>query len=127
MSSGRRMACVHMAKTLMWRLPELDGFSFRPAIEADFEFIFLLIKRTMQDYVVATFGGWDDEQQRPLIRGLNEENPPQILLAKADPIGMLTTYPEAGGLRIRQIYILPNTRTAKSAPPFWRITKGRPP
>jgi hypothetical protein len=36
----------------------------RPAVEADADFIFSLMERTMRDYVIATYGAWDPRWQR---------------------------------------------------------------
>jgi len=41
-----------------------SGISFRDAKEEDFEFLFALHRSTMREYVAATWGSWDERDQR---------------------------------------------------------------
>ena len=89
-------------------LPESIGrLSLRPVTEADDEFIFQTIKATMADYVAATYGPWDDQQQRGIIKENTDYKAMRAIVWAGKEIGLVTATVEADCIKLSQLYLLP--------------------
>ena len=79
---------------------------FRSTTRQDFEFLFELLKATMQAYVDQTWG-WDEGWQRQHFRSRFRPGADQVILLDGAEIGVISTEGKDGEVFLSKIYILP--------------------
>lgn len=80
--------------------------TFRPATDADDEFVFELRKATENDWVTQNFG-WDEALQRALHRQEWKSGLPTLICADDQPIGTYMLHDKNGTLYFSRFFILP--------------------
>ena len=79
----------------------------RPGTDADVEFLYELLRDALGPYVVATYGPWDEEEQR--ARFLRDPRPDEqrIVEREGEPIGCLWFSEGSDELNLRRIFLRP--------------------
>ena len=80
--------------------------TFRPTTHQDFEFLFELLKATMQEYVAQTWG-WDETWQRQHFRGRFKPGADRVIILDGEEIGVISTEESSDEIFLSKIYILP--------------------
>jgi len=82
-------------------------YSLRPATPADYDFLWLAVKSTMQDYVTAIWG-WDEDWQQHRFRDNFQNSNWQIIRVDVIDVGGLQFYarPQEADLFLSNIHIL---------------------
>lgn len=81
--------------------------TYRPATQADFDFLFSLHKSAMQRYVEETFGAWDDRWQLDYFRKHFALAALRIILYQDQAVGALWVEDRTEELFLVSIEILP--------------------
>lgn len=84
----------------------LVRLTLRPATDDDYDFIYHVLKATMQDYVDQTWGWREHEQQARFAAEFAPEHDRIIVLAGVD-IGVLAVEHHADEVFIDKLYIMP--------------------
>ena len=89
------------------RAAQATGYTLRPSTDADFEFLCSLKKRTLRDYVVATWGEWDEEWQRRHFTADFARARPHVVSVDARAVGTLTVHRGPDDIFLENIGLLP--------------------
>ena len=81
--------------------------SLRPATADDCEFAYRTTRDTMREYVLATWGAWNEEQVRQRSSGNISAGATQIIELGSVAIGIHVVKREPDAIRLLQIFILP--------------------
>ncbi|AKB36723.1 Histone acetyltransferase HPA2 and related acetyltransferase [Methanosarcina siciliae C2J] len=82
-------------------------YSLRKATREDYDFIYDLKKTTMKDYVIKTWGSWDEDFQRFLFSRELKAIEHQIIVVKDKNIGTFAFSRNETSIIIDEIQILP--------------------
>jgi ribosomal protein S18 acetylase RimI-like enzyme len=81
--------------------------TLRPATKADAPLFYRLIDQTMREFIVATWGAWNEERvQRESLENSASPNA-QIIQVGNVPVGVLLVEREPTYIQVQQIYLLP--------------------
>ena len=78
----------------------------RTATPDDYDFLWQLLKATMQDYVDQTWG-WDEAWQQTYFRGTFDPGENQIVVLNGQDIGVIAVKQTETAVFLSRIYILP--------------------
>lgn len=78
----------------------------RPATEQDYEFVYHVLKTTMQAYVDQAWG-WDEEWQRTYFSMRFTPSEDRIIVLEGQDIGVISIQRRPDGIFMSKIYILP--------------------
>lgn len=81
-------------------------YELRPAVEADYDFLYALVSGTMREYVAATWG-WDEAFQRRLFRERFQAAAWQIVVLDGQPAGALSMRRGTQEIFLSNLHILP--------------------
>jgi len=81
--------------------------SLRPATADDSEFAYRATRDTMREYVLATWGAWNDEEVRRRSSENIADGCTQIIELEHTAIGIHVVEREPDSIRLLQIFILP--------------------
>lgn len=81
--------------------------SLRPAQPIDAPLFYDVIALTMRDYIVATWGEWDEGRVREESKANASSPNAQVVLVEANPAGVLTVERHPDHLQLEQLYLLP--------------------
>ena len=84
----------------------VPGWTLRPATHADRDFAFELNRVTMKEYVDATWG-WDDAEQEALFDESFDPSDCEIVRVGSTDIGLLAVDERADEIYLAGIYLLP--------------------
>ena len=85
---------------------EPHGIELREARPEDAEFLYGLLKATMQDYV-AQIWGWDEEWQRAYFQERFDPSRERIVILEGEEIGVLAIEEKEDEVFLSKVYILP--------------------
>lgn len=83
-------------------------YRLRPATEADREFFYELNRATMRDYVVATWGAWDEDFQRRYFDEHFVTGGTDIVEIDGRPIGIRRVEQRSDAMFLAEIQITPD-------------------
>ena len=83
-------------------------FTFRPATAEDAKFLYALNEAAMKEYVVKTWGAWEESFQREWFRNHFEPEITQIILLEGQPAGVLSLVEKEDRLELRNIQVHPD-------------------
>jgi ribosomal protein S18 acetylase RimI-like enzyme len=81
--------------------------SLRPAAPEDSEFIYQLLYETMRDYVVATWGSWDDARVRAESAKHALSLHARVIFVRDQLAGLITVERHSDHIQLQQLYLLP--------------------
>jgi GNAT superfamily N-acetyltransferase len=84
----------------------MSEVALRTAGSADEEFLYNLLKATMQEYVAQTWG-WDEQSQEERFRDEFEPGMDRIIVLEGKDIGVISTEQKDEAIFLDKIYILP--------------------
>jgi ribosomal protein S18 acetylase RimI-like enzyme len=84
----------------------MPDVKLRPAAPEDADFLYGVLKATMQEYVAQTWG-WDEEWQQAHFREHFDPSKDQVIVLKGEDIGVLSVEPRQDHVFLSKIYILP--------------------
>ena len=91
---------------------QTPSYRLRPAEEGDREFCYQLNRSTMKPYIEATWGPWNDQQQRALFGEKwwtpGKLNHTRIVEIHGQPAGLLIALPRGGEHYLAEIQIHPD-------------------
>jgi GNAT superfamily N-acetyltransferase len=81
--------------------------TFRQATEADAPLFYSVINQTMREFIVATWGGWNEE--RVLRESLQDSTSrkAKVIQYNGQDIGVLLVNEEPSHFQLQQVYLLP--------------------
>ncbi|WP_148705241.1 GNAT family N-acetyltransferase [Methanosarcina siciliae] len=82
-------------------------YSLRKATQEDYDFIYDLKKTTMKDYVIKTWGSWDEDVQRLFFSRELKAIEHQIIVVKDKNVGTFAFSRNETSIIIDEILILP--------------------
>ena len=82
-------------------------YTFREALQSDFDFLFELNKVTMKNYVIATWGKWDDEWQRQYFQEKFRPEEYQIIVIANKNVGVLAITEDEKKIEIDRLQLMP--------------------
>ena len=86
----------------------LEDITLRPATKADAPLFYSVIDRTMREFIVATWGAWNEERvQRESLENSASPNA-QVIQVGNVPVGVLLVEREPTYIQVQQIYLLPD-------------------
>jgi GNAT superfamily N-acetyltransferase len=103
MSNVRRLKHMH---------PDI---TFRQAITTDAPLFYSVVDQTMREFIVATWGAWDEERVRLESRQDSTSPNAKVIQRGGQDVGVLLVEEEPSHLQIQQLYLLP---------PFQRLGLG---
>lgn len=83
------------------------GVELRPASRADLALAFEALRAAMRDYVEATWGAWDDEQQRAQFAPSFDLRTHRIVRCEGEDAGVLAVAARVHCLALERIFLLP--------------------
>lgn len=81
--------------------------SLRPATADDSEFAYRTTRETMREYVLATWGAWNEEEARQRASENIAAGATQVVVLEGTPIGIHVVKREPDAIRLLQIFIRP--------------------
>ena len=81
--------------------------SLRPATADDCEFAYRTTRDTMREYVLATWGAWNEAEARQRASENIAAGATQVIVLESTPIGIHLVKREPDAIRLLQIFILP--------------------
>jgi N-acetylglutamate synthase-like GNAT family acetyltransferase len=84
-----------------------EAITLRTARDEDLEFLFELLKASLGPYVEATFGPWQEEEQRSLLFASTRPETHQVVELEGRPIGCLAVARRPGEIRLQRVFLLP--------------------
>jgi len=82
--------------------------TLRPAVPEDFDFLYDLRRATMKDYVVQTWGKWDEEWQRSHFREHFNPAVCRIITFQGQDVGVLSLVEREGEVFLGNIEVSPD-------------------
>lgn len=82
-------------------------YSLKMATQEDYDFIYNLKKTTMKDYVIKTWGSWDEDLQRNFFSRELKAIEYQIIVVKNENIGIFAFSRNETSIVVDEIQILP--------------------
>ena len=82
----------------------------RPAKVSDYPFLFDLLKMSMKDYYMATYGGWDDKEEYSYLLDSLKDTDCRIIEIDSAAAGVLSVRESEGCLFLNEMQILPEYR-----------------
>lgn len=82
-------------------------YSLKMATQEDHNFIYNLKKTTMKDYVIKTWGNWDEGLQRNFFSRESKEIKYQIIVVEGKNVGVVAFSRNEKSINIDEIQILP--------------------
>jgi GNAT superfamily N-acetyltransferase len=86
-------------------MTDRDSLALRRANEEDVDFAFQVLKETMRDYVVATWGTWREEESRREIAEQVSAGGTEIIELNHAPIGVQLVERPGTHIQLVQLYI----------------------
>ena len=86
-------------------MTDRDSLALRRASEEDVDFAFQVLKETMRDYVVATWGTWREEESRREIAEQVSAGGTEIIELDHAPIGVQLVERPGTHIQLVQLYI----------------------
>lgn len=83
------------------------NFSFRQATESDLEFLYTLMKTTMRDHIITTWGAWDEQFQREYFQKKCQPESNQIIVINNEDVGAIMTSEDDNNITIDRFFLLP--------------------
>ena len=80
---------------------------FRPAVSEDFDFLYPLNRTTMREYVVKTWGSWNESWQRKYYRQHFRPAACKVIVCEGQDVGVLPTGRTERDFFIARIQLLP--------------------
>jgi ribosomal protein S18 acetylase RimI-like enzyme len=84
----------------------MRGIELRAARQADAEFLYGLLKATMQAYVAQVWG-WDEQWQRAYFQEHFDPSQEQIVILEGEEIGVLAIEEKEDAVFLSKVYLLP--------------------
>ena len=81
-------------------------YQFRYATKGDYDFLYNLMKSTMKEYYIETYGSWDEEVERNFFDESFNSIKYQILISEGQDIGCLAITKNDTDIFINEIQIL---------------------
>lgn len=82
-------------------------YSLKMATQEDHDFIYNLKKTTMKDYVIKTWGNWDEDLQKNFFSRESKEIKYQIIVVEGKNVGVVAFSRNEKSINIDEIQILP--------------------
>jgi ribosomal protein S18 acetylase RimI-like enzyme len=82
-------------------------FSLRPATIADAPLFYSVIDRTMRQFIIATWGRWDDERVQKESQEHSSSSNAQVIQVKEISVGVFFVDRYPTYIQLQQIYLLP--------------------
>jgi ribosomal protein S18 acetylase RimI-like enzyme len=82
-------------------------FTFRPAVEKDYPWLWALKRETMRPYVEQMWGGWDDFTQEEFFRRNFVPANVRVIVVDGGDVGLLQVEREPGVLFLANLQIAP--------------------
>jgi ribosomal protein S18 acetylase RimI-like enzyme len=95
-----------VAIAIIQSIEQMHTVGLRPATSEDYDFLYHLLKATMQEYVAQTWG-WNEEWQQAYFRLTFDPAKNQIVVLNDQDIGVLSTEKKESEVFLGSIYILP--------------------
>jgi ribosomal protein S18 acetylase RimI-like enzyme len=83
-------------------------FTFRPAADSDYAWLWELKRLTMRTYVENMWGGWDDAAQEDFFRRNFVPATVRVIVVEGQDVGLLHVEREADALFLANLQILPD-------------------
>jgi ribosomal protein S18 acetylase RimI-like enzyme len=91
----------------MNRVVSMGALLLRPATEDDAELAYQVTERAMRDYVIATFGSWQEAEVRKNTSAAASAGRSQVVELDSVPVGILTVEHLPTHIQLHQLFILP--------------------
>ncbi len=83
------------------------NYILRKATESDFQFLFDLLKQTMFNHVVATWGEWDEDFQVEYFRKKFDPEKNWVIVIDGKDAGGYMVTEDAGTVKLDRMFLLP--------------------
>jgi hypothetical protein len=92
------------------------GFSLRPSEIKDAPLFYSVIDRTMRQFIIATWGRWDEERVQRESKEHSISPNAQIIEVNGMPVGVFLVDKYPSYIQLQQIYLLPENQRQGLAP-----------
>ena len=82
-------------------------YTLQKATEADSQFLFELMKQTMQDHIVATWGEWDEDFQVAYFQKKFDPEKNTIIVVDGEDVGGYMVTEDAEMVKLDRLFLLP--------------------
>ncbi|QLE55339.1 N-acetyltransferase [Nostoc sp. TCL26-01] len=84
-----------------------EKVTLRPATKADAPLFYSVIDQTMREFIIATWGAWNEERvQQESLEDSTSPNA-QVIQVGNIPVGVILVEREPTHIQVKQIYLLP--------------------
>jgi ribosomal protein S18 acetylase RimI-like enzyme len=88
-------------------MSDVPEVSLRPVVADDSEMLYRVLFETMRDYVVATWGAWDEKRVRDECTERARSPEARVILFEDQPAGLFSVERQGDHIHLDQLYVLP--------------------